>query len=566
MSLNAVKPMANSPPYVKSSGQRLKSAAQRTTEGQTSKNLNPQKAKPQEQPPQQSTSRMKALPQLEPKPKKAPNGRRSSKPIINWFQRKLAGKVKTKRTENAAPFIDNRTKVPSRNGQRVASSPFPSSAVVAGRGQGKLEASVKRKTISLNGEDDGRGDIHSDEDEDDEARSFDGSSTWSPNSQHEADEDASVRPIPPSAPPSPSPSRSSSSYLSDPRTFRSMAASTKPTTLLSIDLNGGGMAHIAQAPTNATPPQAQRLPHIRTSSTGGGPALLNTGTSITFSALPPSPSSQSRPASLQAPQSIAQQSSNGPIVHVPLHTSHHPRNNPRPSSPPLDNASVLTLASSAYAIPGLRPGIGTSAPPSAMIGGGDSVSHFGGGASMAFADAESTSHFNLGDDERLDERDVDASVRALRPRSSRRGSWESEVSRWSARIQPGPGTPSLVRERSVWTTNSVRTGALSMDRVEQDEENLDGQLEGGTTETEAPPSSGLEASVHTSDSTTPASTTPAISTELASLAGSQPPSKASHSSNEDPPPAVVTPAVVDEVAASQTKDTETSQPFPSKEH
>lgn len=185
---------------------------------------------------------------------------------------------------------------------------------------------------------------------------------------------------------------------------------------------------------------------------------------------------------------------------------------------------------------------------------------------MAFADAESTSHFNLGDDERLDERDVDASVRALRPRSSRRGSWESEVSRWSARIQPGPGTPSLVRERSVWTTNSVRTGALSMDRVEQDEENLDGQLEGGTTETEAPPSSGLEASVYTSDSTTPASTTPAISTELASLAESRPPSKTSHNSNEDPPAAVVTPAVVDEVAVAQAKDTETSQPFPSKEH
>ncbi|KAG5220890.1 SHREC complex [Salix suchowensis] len=490
MSLNAVKPMANSPPYVKSSGQRLKSAAQRTTEGQTSKNLNPRKRSP-----------------------------RSSRPAI-YLANEGASAARAQAEEST-----EWAEIEQAHYQLVPAQ--ARGEVVAGRGQGKLEASVKRKTISLNDEDDGRGDIHSDEDEDDEARSFDGSSTWSPNSQHEADEDASVRPIPPSAPPSPSPSRSSSSYLSDPRTFRSMAASTKPTTLLSIDLNGGGMAHIAQAPTNATPPQAQRLPHIRTSSTGGGPALLNTGTSITFSALPPSPSSQSRPASLQAPQSIAQQSSNGPIVHVPLHTSHHPRNNPRPSSPPLDNASVLTLASSAYAIPGLRPGIGTSAPPSAMIGGGDSVSHFGGGASMAFADAESTSHFNLGDDERLDERDVDASVRH------------------SGRVVR-EGAAGKARERSVWTTNSVRTGALSMDRVEQDEENLDGQLEG--------------------DSTTPASTTPAISTELASLAGSQPPSKASHSSNEDPPPAVVTPAVVDEVAASQTKDTETSQPFPSKEH
>ncbi|KAJ8456112.1 hypothetical protein ONZ45_g18817 [Pleurotus djamor] len=76
----------------------------------------------------------------------------------------------------------------------------------------------------------------------------------------------------------------------------------------------------------------------------------------------------------------------------------------------------------------------------------------------------------MGEDERLDERDFDASVRALRPRSSRRGSWESEASRWSARIQPGPGTPSLARERSVWTTNSIRTGAFSVENAEPEEE------------------------------------------------------------------------------------------------
>lgn len=80
--------------------------------------------------------------------------------------------------------------------------------------------------------------------------------------------------------------------------------------------------------------------------------------------------------------------------------------------------------------------------------------------------AESGSQYPLGDDA-LDERDVDASVRALRPRSSRRGSWESEVSRWSARIQVG--TPSLVRERSLWTTNSVRTGGDVFDNDKSDE-------------------------------------------------------------------------------------------------
>jgi len=63
----------------------------------------------------------------------------------------------------------------------------------------------------------------------------------------------------------------------------------------------------------------------------------------------------------------------------------------------------------------------------------------------------------MGDYERLEERDVDASVRALRPRSSRRGSWDSETSDWSAREQ-GLGTSSFMRETSLRTTNSLRTG------------------------------------------------------------------------------------------------------------
>jgi hypothetical protein len=106
--------------------------------------------------------------------------------------------------------------------------------------------------------------------------------------------------------------------------------------------------------------------------------------------------------------------------------------------------------------------MGNSATPSAR-GVGDSLSHFGG--SITYADAESTSQFVLGDDERLEERDVDASVRALRPRSSRRGSWESEASRWSARVQLGAGTPSLARERSL-RTNSVKTGVFSTENPE----------------------------------------------------------------------------------------------------
>ncbi|KAJ7638635.1 hypothetical protein FB45DRAFT_903416 [Roridomyces roridus] len=276
------------------------------------------------------------------------------------------------------------------------------------------------------------------------------------HSSIEADEDASMRPLPPSSPPSPSPPPSSSSYVSDPRTFRSIAASTKPTTLLSIDLNGNGMAHIAQAP--AAP--INRL-HVRSSSTNTNSPVVGSGASVTFSALPPSP--------------ISPPHSNLNSVQAPLHTTHHPRNNPRPSSPPLDNASMLTLASSAYAIPN-RAGVNTpgwsSAPPSAL---GDSLSHFGG--SITYMDAESTSQYLLGDD------DVDASVRALRPRSSRRGSWESEASRWSARVQQGggAGTPSVARDgRSLWTSNSIRTGGFSTENAETYEKSDEEDEESGT--------------------------------------------------------------------------------------
>ena len=404
--------------------------------------------------------------------------RRSSKPIINWFQRKLAGSGKGKRTENVPLTIaDYGVGRGGSNRQmgRVTSSPLPSQAVQ------NIKPLARRKTrsISVNGDEDGRdlnNQPYTDDDFSLEELSSNRESIWSPASALEADDDASVRPIPPSAPPSPSPSRSSSSYLSDPRTFRSMAASTKPTTLLSIDLNGNGMAHIAQAPN---PPLAlfhRFAPHVRQSSSLSSPGLLSSGGSITFSALPSTQPSSPPPSlrhssnlSPQAPQSHGTMSS----IQAPLHTTHHPRNNPRPSSPPLDNASVLTLASSAFGMP-QRPGTHNYS----LSAIGDSASHFGG--SITFPDAESTSHFVLGDDERLEERDLDASVRALRPRSSRRGSWESEVSRWSARIQ-GTGTSSLLRERSLWTSNSIRTGGFSTEHGEI-YEIADDQTAGDTTD------------------------------------------------------------------------------------
>ncbi|EGO01768.1 hypothetical protein SERLA73DRAFT_26063, partial [Serpula lacrymans var. lacrymans S7.3] len=152
-----------------------------------------------------------------PYSKKVP--RRSSKPIINWFQRKLAGTVKTRRVSD----------VKTRS-TRSVSSPWPQPSRVSsqrngvGNNGGALGQSrrddihLQRKTISLNG--DGDFDEHSEIERDVETSTHHSSlardSMWSPTSPLEADEDASVRPLPPSAPPSPSPSHSSSSYMSDP--------------------------------------------------------------------------------------------------------------------------------------------------------------------------------------------------------------------------------------------------------------------------------------------------------------------------------------------------------------
>jgi hypothetical protein len=205
----------------------------------------------------------------------------------------------------------------------------------------------------------------------------------------------------------------------------------------------------------------------------------------TFSALPAS-QTPSRPASPRdGANATAGGSTGNGTIQAPLHTAHHPRNNPRPSSPPLDNASVVTLASSAFAIrrPSIRGGL--SFTTSTAQDRGDSVSHFVDG------DLDSQSQYIPVYDERLGgdadgvgegdgevdlDKDVDASVRALRPRSSRRGSWGSELSGWSARLGGGAigGNTSLSRERSLWTTNSMRTGALlAQDDVEDDHDTKD---------------------------------------------------------------------------------------------
>lgn len=388
-------------------------------------------------------------------------GRRSSKPILDWFQRKLGGTGRTRRASDVSHgrVTNGDRGVSARDKRRPA---FPDGfrelsrvQSTPSRGRSSSDRELRRLSqvvtpslpsrsagISMNTNDvtpdlddaGGRGDVST------YRSSLARDSMWSPTSNLEADEDASLRPLPPSSPPSPSPSRSSSSYLSNSRTFRSMAASTKPTTLLSVDLTGG-MAHIAQAPP--TPGTAPRIPIHLWSTPGSGAG------SISFSALPPSPSSSySTSVRLDAAHP----------VQAPQHTTHHPRNNPRPSSPPLDNASVLTLASSAFGIPGARIGV---------LGGANdatSFSHFSqfGGSRLGVEDR--SSHSIIGDDLDIEgDRDVDASVRALRPRSSRRGSWESEASGWSAGLGNGgvtgsfPGAPAGKSLRSL----SVKTGQIS---------------------------------------------------------------------------------------------------------
>jgi hypothetical protein len=465
------------------------------------------------QEPSQSVARKTPLPSKQipvPEqlyPKKGPP--RSSKPIINWFQRKLGGSARARIPDGNSLNVASNTKshlsattLPaSRPNGRSVSSPWPQVTHATSQRQGAPHSHKRgapssvsqRRTISLNDvETEHNQSLHSGDDDHVDVSTRHSSlardSMWSPASALEADEDASLRPLPPSSPPSPSLSHSSSSYISHSRTFRSIAASTKPTTLLSIDLPPAGVGHIAQVP--ATPvsqiPPRHAL-HARSSSTGTNGGLVGGGASITFSALPPSPQSASHPTSSLTHANPASSNSGllGYNIHglqAPLHTAHHPRNNPRPSSPPLDNASMLTLASSAYAIPGARLTIGSlgSATLSGLLGGGDSISHLGGSV-LGDPEGENTSQFLLADDDRLDvdgERDMDASLRALRPRSSRRGSWDSEVSGWSAKIL-GSGPGITAGNKSAWTSNSLRVGGPVSLEDGDDEKVHESVIEGG---------------------------------------------------------------------------------------
>ncbi|KAG8716116.1 hypothetical protein FRC11_009165 [Ceratobasidium sp. 423] len=353
--------------------------------------------------------------------------RKGSKPIINWFQRKLAGRKphpahtpipgyergRDPSPRHVRPISQSRSVGPSSRKRR--------SGATAGDADAEFEASLRDATSIR-------------------SRSMSPSlgpeSMWAP-SMHEADDDASIRPLPPTTPPSPTPSNTThltqttqSGYISDLRTVGSHSVSTKPTTLLSVDIGGGGqMAHIAQAHTpipavvapSPTSAQFARFPSTRsahhqpTSSTA----------SVTFSntAYPSSPLSTS-PYFLGGDEA----GDEDVTTQVPTHSLPHPRNNPRPSSPPLDNASTLTLASSNFNVS--RP-----------------------------VDADA----------------ISASVRAIR----RRGSWESGESRWSAVV--GNRRPASFRTAGSWRTGGSIGGGIILDpdHIERDDSGSESESEDG---------------------------------------------------------------------------------------
>ena len=279
-------------------------------------------------------------------------------------------------------------------------------------------------------------------------------------SADEADVDASIRPITPSSmrvydnDAASSFSHSTSNLSQTNRTYKSNAsyaashASTKPTTLLSVASDGGANrialarssdpngrqrfsngSDLATSPLNAAPSPVNARSLINGSrrdsaTTTASNAVLPSSSSIQFSALPPTPphSVLRHPSATSASTACTYEP---PTAHIPTHSLPSVRNNPHPSSPALDNASMLTLASS----------------------------NAGGGESMY----QQTRH------------DEDASIRALP--GSRRASESSLNSRYSAAILSSTGQshhqhhPSasgavsvLARPASLLTVGSGRTG------------------------------------------------------------------------------------------------------------
>ena len=158
--------------------------------------------------------------------------------------------------------------------------------------------------------------------------------------------------------------------------------------------------------------------------------MLSSSNSITFSSLP-SPSHRLA-SPTQAGDADQMDEDPGNVesnTHYPSHHVPDPRNNPRASSPPPDNASTLTLASStAPSLRGTANGsIRQAAVPSILGVSRDGRRHSGGNYAA----------------------NEDASIRAIAP--SRRESTDSIGSKWSAAVLSN-------RDKAADRENSFHTG------------------------------------------------------------------------------------------------------------
>jgi len=172
-------------------------------------------------------------------------------------------------------------------------------------------------------------------------------------------------------------------------------------------------------------------------------------------------------------------------LYAPTHSTPHVRNNPHPSAPPNDNASLLTLASSSFFGPtgnslangtgSIRTtGGGSSSIRNGIIGGGGGGGRAGYAPSIVSASirrgverAESIS-FSFtgpgyvpggvgtpGTGGRRQVDDAGASVRAIR----RKGSWESGESRWSA---AAPSSASILGRGSFVRPGGERDSTIGL--------------------------------------------------------------------------------------------------------
>ncbi|GAA93503.1 uncharacterized protein L969DRAFT_18794 [Mixia osmundae IAM 14324] len=196
------------------------------------------------------------------------------------------------------------------------------------------------------------------------------------------------------------------------------SASTKPTTIFSESTNGANRIAVA-VPDSPDRRRGSQISVDSEMATPSTPLAASTSEMLASESTEPSPVSNSILPGADSDRHASQPFLPPGALGYPHRTNPHPRNNPHPAAPALDNASVLTLASSSAAV---------------------SARH--------------------------QQHDEDASIRALAP--SRRVSDASMASKWSAPIlsnQPlGVGGGVVQRSASIRTMATGGTGGLS-DRV-----------------------------------------------------------------------------------------------------